>query len=153
MAEPDEITRIIGEAEQATSAGDHAAAEQALRRALKLQEARLGPVHHEVANTLNDLGVVCDILGRSDEAEFLYRRALGIARKTLPAEHPYIETSLQNLSNLYRAQGKPEKLAKVADGRAPRSGLPRIDDADEAGRELDEDEARRYAMAGEPFFE
>ena len=123
MAELDEVARIISEAEQATSAGDHAAAERALRLALKLQEAHLGPVHSDVANTLNDLGVVCDILGRPDEAEFLYRRALGIARRTLAADHPYIATSLQNLSNLYRAQGKAEKLAKLADGLSQRSGL------------------------------
>ncbi len=132
MAELDEAAEIISEAERASSAGDHASAELALRRALKLQEASFGPVHPDVANTLNNLGVVCDILGRPNEAEFLYRRALGIARKTLPADHPYIATSLQNLSNLYRAQGKPEKLAQVADGRSQRSGLPGIDLPDEA---------------------
>ena len=71
------------------------------------------------------------MVGRT-RPEFLYRRALGIARKTLPADHPYIATSLQNLSNLYRAQGKPEKLAQVADGRSQRSGLPGIDSPDEA---------------------
>ena len=137
MAELDEVARIISEAEQATSAGDHEAAEQGLRRALKLQEADLGLVHPDVANTLNDLGVVCDMLGRPNEAEFLYRRALGIARRTLGADHPYIATSLQNLSNLYRAQGKPEKLAEVADGRPQRSGLPGVDSSDEAGWEAD----------------
>ena len=135
MAELDEVAQIISEAEQATAVGDYVAAERALRRALKLQEARLGLVHSDVANTLNDLGVVCDILGRPDEAEYLYRRALGIARKTLSADHPYIATSLQNLSNLYRAQGKPEKLAKVVEGRSHRSGLPGIDLADGSGAE------------------
>ena len=137
MAELDEVARIITEAEQAASVGDHAAAERALRRARRLQETHLGLVHPDVANTLNDLGVVCDILGRPDEAEFLYRRALGIARKTLAADHPYIATNLQNLSNLYRAQGKPEKLAKVADGRSSRHGHAEIDSADESGWEAD----------------
>ena len=132
MAELSEIERISGEAEQATSAGDHAAAERALRRVLRLQEAGLGLSHPDVANTLNDLGVVCDRLGRPDEAEFLYRRALGIARRTLAPEHPYIATSLENLSNLYRAQGKPEKLAKVRDGRSPGSGMPEVGWVDEA---------------------
>lgn len=136
MAERDEAAETLREAEQASSAGDHAAAEQALRRALKLQEADLGLAHPDVANTLNNLGVACDILGRPDEAEFLYRRALGIARKTLPPDHPYIATSLQNLSTLYRSQGKSEKLADVARDRPQRSGLPgmRAVDVDE-GRE------------------
>ena len=122
--EPDEIAQAVGDAERASSEGDHARAEQALRRALWLQEARLGLVHPEVANTLNNLGVVCDTLGRPNEAEFLYRRALGLARTTLPAGHPYIETSLQNLKALYRTQGRPEKLALVADSETSRSGLP-----------------------------
>ena len=122
--EPDEIAQAVGDAERASSEGDHARAEHALRRALWLQEARFGLVHPEVANTLNNLGVVCDTLGRPNEAEFLYRRALGLARTTLPAGHPYIETSLQNLKALYRTQGRPEKLALVADSETSRSGLP-----------------------------
>ena len=133
MAELSEIERIVGEAERATTAGDHAAAERALRRVLRLQEAGLGLSHPDVAHTLNDLGVVCGCLGRPAEAEFLYRRALGIARRTLEPDHPYIVTSLENLSNLYRAQGKPEKLEKIREGRSPGSGIPELDVADEAG--------------------
>lgn len=133
MAELSEIERIVGEAERATSAGDHAAAERALRRVLRLQEAGLGLSHPDVANTLNDLAVVCDRLGRPDEAEFLYRRALGIARRSLEPGHPYIVRSLEHLSNLYRAQGKPEKLEKIREGRSPGSGLPELGLTDEAG--------------------
>ena len=141
MDEPDEIAQAVGEAERASSEGDHARAEQALRRALWMQEARFGVVHPEVANTLNNLGVVCDILGRPDEAEFLYRRALGLARTTLPAEHPYIATSLENLSALYKTQGRPEKLALVADSEISRSGLPIRESADAAGVEGEASEA------------
>ncbi len=133
MAELSKIERIVGEAEQATSAGDHAKAERALRRVLRLQEAGLGLSHPDVANTLNDLAVVCDRLGRPDEAEFLYRRALGIARRTLEPDHPYIATSLENLSNLYRAQGK---LEKIREGRSSGSGLPELEVADEVGEEV-----------------
>ena len=136
MAELSDIERILGEAEQATAAGDHRGAERSLRRALRLQEAALGLVHPDVANTLNDLGVACDRLGRPDEAEFLYRRALGIARRTLEPEHPYITTSLQNLSNLYEAQGRPEKLVKARDGGTSGSGLPEVD-SDDGFEEVD----------------
>ena len=149
MDEPDEIAQAVSEAERASSEGDHARAEQALRRALWMQEARFGVVHPEVANTLNNLGVVCDILGRPDEAEFLYRRALGLARTTLPAEHPYIATSLENLSALYKTQGRPEKLALVADSEVSRSGLPIRESADDAGveAEVSESEARAQTPA------
>ena len=124
MDEPDQIAKAVSDAENASAEGDHARAEQALRRALWLQEAHFGHVHPEVANTLNNLGVVCDTLGRPNEAEFLYRRALGLARTTLPAGHPYIETSVENLKALYRTQGRPEKLALVSDSETSRSGLP-----------------------------
>ncbi len=88
MAEWDEITDLSAEAERAMSAKDFEAAERALRKALRLQEAQMGLVHPDVANTLNSLGVVCNILGRPDEAEFLYRRAVGIARKEFTDDHP-----------------------------------------------------------------
>lgn len=132
MPELSEIGRIIAEAERATAVRDHAAAERALRRVLKLQEAGLGLAHPDVANTLNDLAVVCDNLGRQDEAEFLYRRALGIARRTLEPGHPYIVTSLENLSSLYRAQGKPEKLEKIREGWLLGPGRP-VSEAEAAG--------------------
>ena len=45
--------------EQAANAGDYAAAEPLLREAALLQEASLGPLHPDVANTLNNLAVVC----------------------------------------------------------------------------------------------
>lgn len=132
MAERDEITDLNAEAEKAMSAEDFEAAERALRQALRLQEAQLGLVHPDVVSTLNALGVVCNILGRPDEAEFLYRRAVGIARKEFTDDHPYIATSLRNLSELYRAQGKPEKFAKLSVRLAPRSGLPTVDSTSKA---------------------
>ena len=131
MPELSEIERSIAEAERATVARDHVAAERALRLVLKLQEADLGLAHPDVANTLNGLAVVCDNLGRPDEAEFLYRRALGIARRTLEPGHPYIVTSLENLSSLYRVQGKPEKIKKIREGWLPGSGRP-VAEAEEA---------------------
>ena len=117
MADRDEAARLISEAQEATSSGDHRAAERALRLALRLQEEQFGLVHPEVVGTLDSLGVVCGLLGRPDEAEYLHRRALGIAKKTLGADHPSVAASLRNLSNLYAAQGKPGRLQVVAGGR------------------------------------
>ena len=132
MDKPDEIAKIISDAERASSEGDYAKSEQALRRVLWLQEAHYGVAHPEVAKTLNDLGVVCDILGRPDEAEFLYRRALGLARTTLPVGHSYISTSLQNLSDLYESQGRPERVALIDDSESLRAELPMRESASES---------------------
>ena len=137
MAETDEIARMLGEAERATAAGNHKAAERALRQALRAQESQFGLVHPDVAGTLNSLGTVCQALGRPQEAEFLYRRALGVARKTLTSEHPHIATSLRHLSELYEGQGRPDKLSKVMEEALPRSGLP----VDAPTEKLDKDQA------------
>lgn len=118
MAESDQIEQMIKVAAEATSAEDYATAERTLRRLLRLQEADLGLSHPDVATTHNDLGVVCDRLGRPEEAEFLYRRALGIARRALGPGHTSVAKSVENLSKLYRAQGKTEKLAKLSSGGA-----------------------------------
>ncbi len=40
------------------------------------------------------------------EGTFLYARSLQARQKTLPASHPYIATSLNNLAFLYRSQGR-----------------------------------------------
>jgi len=147
MVELSEIERTVGEAERATSVGDHAAAERALRRVLRLQEAGLELSHPDVVNTLNNLAVVCDRLGRPDEAEFLYRRALGIARRTLDPDHDYIATSLENLSNLYRAQGKPEKLEKIREGGSSGPGVSEFNVVDEAGEGVVVSEERAWPEA------
>ena len=124
MAEFDQIAQMTKVAAEATSAEDYATAERTLRRLLRLQEADLGLSHPDVANTLNDLGVVCDRLGRPEEAEFLYRRALGIARRTLAPDHASVATSVENLTKLYRAQGKTEKLAKLSGGGSAGANTP-----------------------------
>jgi hypothetical protein len=135
MAEFDQVEQMTKVAAEATAAEDYTTAERTLRRLLRLQEADLGLSHPDVANTHNDLGVVCDRLGRPEEAEFLYRRALGIARRTLPPDHTSVAASLENLSKLYRAQGKTEKLAKLSGGGSAVLNTP----SSEAGEAVADD--------------
>ena len=66
MPEPREARSIIENAEQAAAAGNYSSAEELLREAAALQEQTLGPHHPDLANTLNNLGVVCEISGQSD---------------------------------------------------------------------------------------
>jgi len=74
---------VIAAAEQAALAGDYAAAERLLRDAALLQEASLGPHHPELANTLNNLGVVYEVTEKPDEAERCFRRASTIAGRSI----------------------------------------------------------------------
>ncbi|HEY6616654.1 MAG TPA: tetratricopeptide repeat protein, partial [Vicinamibacterales bacterium] len=64
-----------------------------MRQAAALQERQIGAGHPDLANTLNNLGIVYEHLGKPPEAEECYRRAYGIASTALPPDHPLVETS------------------------------------------------------------
>jgi Protein of unknown function (DUF2914)/Tetratricopeptide repeat len=96
---------VIVAAEQAAAAGDYASAEQLLREAARLQEAAQGPLHPDLANTLNNLGIVCEIADKPTDAERFFRRAHAIATATLEANHPFVATSRKNLEDFCTARG------------------------------------------------
>ena len=110
MPEPLDPRSFIEAAEQAAAAGNHASAEKLLREAARLQEASLGPLHPDLANTLNNLGVVCEITGNTVDAERHFRRAFTIATTALEPDHPFVATSRKNLREFCEAQGKPFEL-------------------------------------------
>jgi hypothetical protein len=107
MAETRELRTVLEAAEDAAAAGDYASAEHHLRDAVLLQEARLGPLHPELAKTLNNLGVACEITDKPSDAEVCYRRAYAIATEVLAPDHPFIATSRENLRDFCEARGKP----------------------------------------------
>jgi hypothetical protein len=110
MTETREIPTLIESAEQAAASGDYASAERLLNEAALLQEASLGPVHPNLANTLNNLGVVCDRADRVDEAEYCYRKAYAITQAALEPDHPFVATSRKNLEDFCAARGRPVEL-------------------------------------------
>lgn len=105
-----ELRAILDAAEQAAAAEDFVSAERHLRQAAELQEALLGPGHHDLANTLNNLGIVCEHVGKSADAEACYRRAYRIASTALPPDHALVQTSGQNLRDFCTAMGKAFEL-------------------------------------------
>jgi hypothetical protein len=110
MPEPREPRSIIQAAQDAAAAGNHSTAEALLREAALLQEARLGPLHPDLANTLNNLGVVCEMTGNMVEADRSFRRAYAIATTVLKPDHPFVATSRKNLRDFCEARGTPIDL-------------------------------------------
>jgi hypothetical protein len=110
MTETREIPTLIESAEEAAASGDYASAERLLNEAALLQEASLGPVHPDLANTLNNLGVVCDRADRVDEAEYCYRKAYAITQAALEPDHPFVTTSRKNLEDFCAARERPFEL-------------------------------------------
>jgi Protein of unknown function (DUF2914)/Tetratricopeptide repeat len=107
MPEARDTQSVLAAAEQAAAAGDHVSAEQLLREVAILQEASLGPLHPDLANTLNNLGIVSEIIGKPDEAERFFRRAFAIATAVLEPDHPFVATSRKNLEDFCEARGVP----------------------------------------------
>jgi hypothetical protein len=105
MSEHQNARDRLDRAERAAKAGDLASADELLRSAARSQEEELGPLHPDLANTLNNLAIVAERTGRPSEAEAFYRRAVAIASASLPSEHPMVVASRQNLEDFCRARG------------------------------------------------
>ena len=107
MSDLPDYQKAIADAEAAASRGEMTVTAEALQRAAVLQTAALGPAHPDIANTLNNLGVVAERLGWFEEAEAAYRRANTIAEASLPPDHPFVGTSQRNLRDFCIARGLP----------------------------------------------
>src|SRR5947209_3700181 len=114
MADTHELGSVAAAAEQAAAVGDYSSAERLLREALHLQETDLGPSHPDLANTLNNLGVVCDMADKPEEADECYRRAYAIAARALAPDHPFVTTSRKNFEDFCTARGRPVDLPAPA---------------------------------------
>ncbi len=119
-----ELQAILDAAERAAAEKNFVQARQRLEEALALQEAELGPSHPDLANTLNNLGVVCERAKDVDEAERCYRRAYAIATAAFGADHPFVETSRQNLADFCTVRGIPFE-APAPSASPPPARLPR----------------------------
>lgn len=87
--------------------GQPAAAQPLCERALHIREARYGPDHPDVAESLDALGWLLRDLGQPAKAKPLHERALHIyeARR----DYPHVAISLSNLAFVQSRLGKPTK--------------------------------------------
>ncbi|HEY6360375.1 MAG TPA: DUF2914 domain-containing protein [Vicinamibacterales bacterium] len=119
MTELPDAGRLLELAEQAAIADDLESADELLRGVARIQESELGPLHPDLANTLNNLGIVAEKMGRLSDAETFYRRAVAIATASLPVDHPKIATSRENLEAFCRARGVPIETPALTTLPAP----------------------------------
>jgi tetratricopeptide (TPR) repeat protein len=80
-----------------------------MERALAIFEAAYGSDRPEVAQALDNLGVVLRELGELPQARAHHKRALAIFEATYGPDHPDIATTLDNLGAVLRALGEPSK--------------------------------------------
>lgn len=107
MSERPDAGHLLEMAERAAVDGDLSAADELLRSAARVQEDTLGPLHPDLANTLNNLAIVAERSGRLGDAETFYRQAATVAAASLPADHPMVSESRRNLEDFCRERGLP----------------------------------------------
>ena len=90
-------------------AGKYAEALPLAIKALEIRERALGPMHPDVALSLNNLAWQYRSTGDFAKAEPLYQRALVIKEQALGPAHPGVALSLNNLAELYQATGQYAK--------------------------------------------
>jgi len=110
MPDAQEVQSVLDAAERAASTGDYAAAERLLREAASHQESVLGSQHPDLANTFNNLGIVCELTEKPDDAEAFFRKSYAIATASLEPDHPFVATSRKNLEDFCAARGRPVDL-------------------------------------------
>ncbi len=80
-------------------------AEPLLRRSLELRRETFGPQHDEVAQSLNNLGVLLGQKGEFAAAEPLLREALDMRLRLHGERHQWVAESLNNLGRLFHDKG------------------------------------------------
>jgi hypothetical protein len=113
MSELQNVQPMLEEAKRAASTGDLALADALLQDVSGIQEAELGPLHPELANTINNLAIVAEMEGRLQDAETYYRRAAAITSASLPADDPVVASSRKHLEDFCREHGLPLDLPAV----------------------------------------
>lgn len=82
--------------------GKYEEAEPLVQESLDLRRKLLGnEPHPDLAENMNSLALVLEMLGRSDETRQLYEQALAMNRQLYGEKHPDIAIALNNLANLY----------------------------------------------------
>src|SRR5262245_27483360 len=93
LAEAARLQRVI---EKLTADRKFSEALAPAKRTLVLREKALGPMHPDVARSLNDLATVYGEQGDYRTAHSLHLRALDIRERALGPTHPQVAESLNN---------------------------------------------------------
>ena len=90
----------------------NAQAEEKAKESLKVAEESFGLASQEVAQSLNNLALICEVQGKLAEAETHYKEAIPIMEKALGPDHPHVGTVLENYAAILERLGKKDQ-AKI----------------------------------------
>jgi hypothetical protein len=111
--EPSNLTYLTAAAEFSYAFEEFQETGHLLEQVLKIQEKLLGPEHPDLAQTLNNLGVLRHIQGRQGEAEAFYRWALEICEaQGHPPDQDVINLK-QNYAAFLQEMGRHQEAEAV----------------------------------------
>lgn len=88
-------------------------AETLMRRALAIDEIRLGEKHPDFAKELGSLAIILQYLGRPKEAEPIMRRALNISEAHYGIDHPDTAHQVGNLATILGENGELKEAEQL----------------------------------------
>jgi tetratricopeptide (TPR) repeat protein len=100
------MTALAAEGALERACGNYAASEHLLTEALRAAEEICGSRSLEVADILNELGILYKFSARFRDAEPVYLRALDIWKSAVGAEAPDVASVYHNLGGLHHAAGE-----------------------------------------------
>lgn len=83
------------------------------RRALIVAEETFGPEDLKVVESLDNLAVYTQALGKNEDAEKMYDRALSIIEKRLPPDDQYRLTFTSYVAGFYKKIGRDQKAEEL----------------------------------------
>ncbi len=81
-------------------------AEELYERALEIREDLFGRTHEQIAESVNDLGVLMRARGNYDAAEQYLRRAVDMRRRLFKTDHNDLAISIEELGRVLRDKGE-----------------------------------------------
>jgi tetratricopeptide (TPR) repeat protein len=115
--QPSNLSYLKAAAELSYAFGEFHETGHMLEQVLKVQEKLLGPEHPDLAQTLNNLGVLRHTQGRHEEAEAFYLWALEICEANQPAKDQDAVNLMQNYAAFLQEVGRQPE-AEVVKARA-----------------------------------
>ncbi len=105
-----EADRLVQQVEELYAQGKYSEATGPARQTLTIREALLGQSHPDLAESLNNLGVLLQKQGNYEEARAYFQRVLEMDQALYPKDrypqgHPALATELANLGDLLQEQG------------------------------------------------
>jgi tetratricopeptide (TPR) repeat protein len=101
-AQKSDATARSAQIAELSRAGKYSEAIPLAQRLLADMEKAYGPVHRDVAASLNNLALLYGDQGRDADAEPLYKRALAIQEKVYGLDSSEVAPELNNLAALYQ---------------------------------------------------